>query len=323
MNAVALDIWQDLREKRLWPVAAALLVALVAVPFVMVDSEEVPSEAGTPAAAPKRLEPLGGKALVAASDHSIQDGSALRAFLRKNPFQPIERLAANPAGLAAGASESAPPTGGTSGPTTISSAGGGASSGPTGGSGFTPGPMGSPEPPTGGGGGDGNDGGNSETRSVVKQYTYTANLHFGVTGRETFYRELTQLSPLPNDEATMLMFLGVTADGKRAVFLVDNGLQAFGEGRCKPSASKCTFLYMASGKDRDEERFRDAAGTEFTLRLDRLSRVDLESLQKSEKRDESPNAEAGSAMGLTGFGFPLLARQEETALVPVPSLAHP
>ena len=35
MTNFLLDIWSDLREKRLWPVAVALLVALVAVPVVL------------------------------------------------------------------------------------------------------------------------------------------------------------------------------------------------------------------------------------------------------------------------------------------------
>ena len=32
MKMFFLDLWHDLREKRLWPVAALLLLALVAVP---------------------------------------------------------------------------------------------------------------------------------------------------------------------------------------------------------------------------------------------------------------------------------------------------
>ncbi len=36
------DVWQDLREKRLWPVAALLAVALVALPFVMAKKRKNP-----------------------------------------------------------------------------------------------------------------------------------------------------------------------------------------------------------------------------------------------------------------------------------------
>ena len=35
MKIFLLDLWHDLRAKRLWPVAAVLAVALVAVPVVL------------------------------------------------------------------------------------------------------------------------------------------------------------------------------------------------------------------------------------------------------------------------------------------------
>jgi hypothetical protein len=35
MNKLLLDLWHDLRAKRLWPVAALLAIALVAVPVVL------------------------------------------------------------------------------------------------------------------------------------------------------------------------------------------------------------------------------------------------------------------------------------------------
>ena len=36
MTTFFLDLWQDLREKRLWPVAAGLAVAIVALPVALV-----------------------------------------------------------------------------------------------------------------------------------------------------------------------------------------------------------------------------------------------------------------------------------------------
>ena len=42
MKVFALDLWQDLREKRLWPVALLLLAALVAVPVLLAKPAEDP-----------------------------------------------------------------------------------------------------------------------------------------------------------------------------------------------------------------------------------------------------------------------------------------
>jgi hypothetical protein len=36
------DLWHDLRAKRLWPIAAALLVGLVAVPLVVLKPSAAP-----------------------------------------------------------------------------------------------------------------------------------------------------------------------------------------------------------------------------------------------------------------------------------------
>ena len=43
MKAFVLDLWHDLREKRLWPVAVLLLAGLVAVPVLLAKPAEDPS----------------------------------------------------------------------------------------------------------------------------------------------------------------------------------------------------------------------------------------------------------------------------------------
>jgi len=43
MKIFLLDLWQDLKEKRLWPVAVVLLVALVAVPVLLAKPSSTPS----------------------------------------------------------------------------------------------------------------------------------------------------------------------------------------------------------------------------------------------------------------------------------------
>jgi hypothetical protein len=45
MKIFLLDLWQDLQAKRLWPVAAVLVLALVAVPVVLSKSSEAPPPA--------------------------------------------------------------------------------------------------------------------------------------------------------------------------------------------------------------------------------------------------------------------------------------
>ncbi|HEX8051982.1 MAG TPA: hypothetical protein VF517_03255, partial [Thermoleophilaceae bacterium] len=80
MTTFLLDIWHDLREKRLWPVAVALLAAIVAIPAVLIKPAETPQVDAAPPSATTAALPT------VASDPSIVDGSNLDAFDIKDPF---------------------------------------------------------------------------------------------------------------------------------------------------------------------------------------------------------------------------------------------
>src|SRR6202035_4133077 len=75
------QIWQDLRSKRLWPVAAVLLVAIVAVPVVLSGSSSAPTVAPPRAPAPVA------NGLPAVSDTALPASSAPTGSAR-NPFGP-------------------------------------------------------------------------------------------------------------------------------------------------------------------------------------------------------------------------------------------
>ena len=52
MKIFMLDLWHDLREKRLWPVALVLLAGLLAVPVLLAKDPEEPAPAPAVDAAP-------------------------------------------------------------------------------------------------------------------------------------------------------------------------------------------------------------------------------------------------------------------------------
>ena len=52
MKVFFLDLWQDLREKRLWPVALVLLLGLAAVPVLLAKPAEDPGPPPAVSAAP-------------------------------------------------------------------------------------------------------------------------------------------------------------------------------------------------------------------------------------------------------------------------------
>ena len=79
------------------------------------------------------------------------------------------------------------------------------------------------------------------------QYRYVVDLTFTANGRNRHIKSMERLEMLPNEASPLLLFLGVSANAGNAVFLVDSTLDAAGEGKCKPRASECAFLVHRCG----------------------------------------------------------------------------
>jgi hypothetical protein len=151
MQVFLLDLWHDLREKRLAPVAVVLLLGLVAVPVLLAKPAEDPGPAPV-AAAPKKQdnEALAALTKVKLGDEQVGRGSTLGVFDPDNPFKP-------PKGTIKKATTGVTGGGPSSGPAGSPATGGGTdtpSGGTTGGGGVTtPGVGGTPTTPGTGGGG--------------------------------------------------------------------------------------------------------------------------------------------------------------------------
>ena len=65
---------------------------------------------------------------------------------------------------------------------------------------------------------------------------------------------------MPDDEFPLLVYMGLTKDGKRAKFLVDAALEVDGDGTCKPHPSNCEVIELAVG----ETEFLDVINPETT-----------------------------------------------------------
>jgi hypothetical protein len=256
MNDFILDLWHDLREKRLWPVAAVLLLALVAVPVVLIKpAKEAPSQA-TPAAGAKPLTAMDAqKALVKLEGDRVSDDSNLGAFLKKDPFKPVGKLLRASESMTA---KSEPVAGGTTGADTAGAGGSTGAGEPS---------SGGVAPSDGDGGGDG---GSGQPQAKNQKYTYAIDLTLSTDGKPEKIKRLKRLEALPSSRNPLLVFLGVTEKGDEAVFLVDSTLNPTGEGRCKPSRKDCSFLHLNAD---EEEAFTDAGGTRYVLGLDEIDEV--------------------------------------------------
>jgi hypothetical protein len=306
MKKFLIELWHDLRAKRLWPVAALLLVALVAVP-VLLKKKDSSSSASTPppAAVAAGAGDNASKAVVVADDTT--PASTLGVFNKKDPFKPDHAVLAAahpkpaaPSSQSQSQSQSQPSGGGNSQPagggnSTPSNGGGGSSSG---GTPVTPQPT-KPQAPKG-------------------PFAYTVDVKFGKRGAPRVHHNVQKLDVLPNQNNPLLVFLGVNSAGNEAVFLTDTSLKAAGEGKCKPDSDTCSFLYLKLGKNSNSEDLTqvatDGSGVEYTLTLLAIHKVPVSQLAKGAKkaaaaaRAEARRAHIEQHKAPTPFKVPLSAQ---------------
>ena len=109
MNELLQDTWHDMREKRLWPVAVVLLLAIVAIPALLTKSA-----AQVPAGVPVVSEPKPDDRLTVALDGeggaaSSGTGSVLDRFREGDPFTPPDAIAKSGSGTATATTAQAGP----------------------------------------------------------------------------------------------------------------------------------------------------------------------------------------------------------------------
>ena len=280
------DAWNDLRARRLVPVAAVLIIGLVAAPIVLSKD----SESTTPPPAPSTTQPSQASkgpdelAKVTLSDESDEaTGSSLSAFDSKDPFKP-------PSGVKTGNQQSQPgevPGGETSTTTQPSTGGGTGTGGETGG--------------TGGG-----TGGSEAPKTT--EFTYVLDVTFWNKGHKRTIKGMEKLDVLPNQVNPLLIFMGVSSGGGNAVFLVDATLQTTGEGKCKPSHADCAFLYLGAGA---EQEFTNEDGDSYRLRIDQIRKVKVgdesnSSANATSKKSKSARAAVEGSAAPRRFVVPAL-----------------
>ena len=213
MSAVR-SLFSELMERRLWPVAVALLVALVAVPLLL---SKPASDSTSASPAPPAAGLLSGNSAKVLGETrpavSVQaDNGSIRKHVdrldRKNPFIQQARGGSGGGGETAQLPTSATTGGGTT---------------PT--SGTTP-------PTT-----------TTPTSTTPKLYRYVAKVKFGKIG-STKSKSVDPGQFLPSETNPVLLYIAATNDGDKAMFVVTSGATARGDAECKPSTSDCQLLTM-------------------------------------------------------------------------------
>jgi hypothetical protein len=268
--AVFTDVYRDLRDRRLLPLVALLLVAIVAVPILLSESSEseTEAEAGANPGAASASGDKDGKETIVVSRSTPGLRNYERRLSHRTPTNPFkQKFRDSGGGEGEGDKES---------PSGSSSSGGSEST----------------EPETGGG----------STGTATHRITYfswaidvrVVPVSSNGTPSEaepSVRHELPTLSPLPGRETPALTYVQTSADAKKVLMLVNPNVRgSFGEGVCVSGGETCQMLALKVG----EPQTIVYGGNERVFRIEILKIKMIES-DKFEKAPlgEKPKNNAG------------------------------
>jgi len=212
------NLQHDLVDKKLWPVALVLVVALIAIPLILSaggDDKAPLATTTTPADSEVAAVPPSGSEVSVTAEESVL---RKRGGKTRDPFK----------------QQYVPPDVTVDGPSTTTPETGGTSTTPTTGDGTTTTPGAPTDEP--------------ELPAVDPLDVYRVSLRFGEPGEQRTIRDIARLSPLPNSDRPFFVFLGVLNGGKRAVFLVSSDATATGDGTCRPTKLSCETVELEKGE---------------------------------------------------------------------------
>jgi hypothetical protein len=281
MNTFLLDLWHDLKQKRLWPVAVVLIAATAAVPVVLTKPTQETGEAETPPlrSAQAQLPPIDAESVSASSNLEVFDPHDPFSVDKDRPKTPDTGTASSSSGKSPLDGLDAKISSSTSSGSDVSGAGG------------SPGGSGG----AGGGGGGG-----------TFWFTYEIDVKFGAVGAAKTKKGLQALDVLPSEENPVSVFMGIKDGGKTALFMIlDPGMEVTGEGNCTPSPDRCGFVELKVKEDRDEVFLNSSRGDDYNLRLLRIRRVRVNEPPK-EQEAEGARASRRNRPHADPFFLPLL-----------------
>lgn len=236
------DLFYDLKDRHLLPVVALLAVAIVAVPILLSGSSEGSSIEESLGEEGIAAITAGGKSgvIVASAAPGLRDYKRRLSDLQAtDPFK--QHFAAAPESQSEGSQ--AGETAEAGGEIASTEAGGGE--------------VTSTE--VGGGSNSGGEGSSTTTTTVVRTETKYASYEIDARvvtvsaspeseSTAVVRRDLPVLTMLPGRQTPAIVFMGVSADAKKAMMLVSSDVQSvFGDALCVIGSETCQLLAMEPG----------------------------------------------------------------------------
>lgn len=205
------NLWADLVDKRLLPVIAVLIAGLIAVPVVLGRAKDADTPPPAPELASANDVTSPGK--VTLDPNGPAPEFTPRSGKRRDPFGRAKVKVKKAVSVAAGA--------------------GAASGGKTGGS---------PSPASSGGG--------VTPSKAPKPVTAKrrVSVQFGQAGALKTYANVQKFTPLPSESNPLLIFNGISKDGKSATFQISSDATPSGQGICDPDPENCQTLSLRAGE---------------------------------------------------------------------------
>jgi hypothetical protein len=267
------DLYYDLRDRRLLPLLALVLVAIVATPFLLGQKSETelpPAAAGAISALRETSAPSSALTVVEAEPGLREYQKRLRGRKPTDPFRPLGGGSKGGGGSSSSGSTSTTSTS----TTTSTSMTTETSSSPTHAAEAPP----SPAPPSSsegsGGGGHGESGnsgganpgrsesggsGGGESHPHAVLYTFAVNLQIvHTTGSKTDGNKKTSkpeirdkilpTTVLPGQKKQVVTYMGLSPKTRKPLFLVSTDVTGvFGEGKCVAGSDQCQLIELEPG----------------------------------------------------------------------------
>ncbi len=251
------DLYADLRDRRLLPLVALLLVAIIAAPILLKDKGES-EPAAPPIAAAPQTQPSDASFAVVPAEQGLRDyHKRLGHRTARNPFaQPSAKASSSGGGESNGGGAASVEA--TSGSSEVTPGGGEAAPAPEeaeagAGSSSNPGSTSGSGSESGGAPASEAKPGNTteSTTSVVVEKEVTG---YSIDAKVGYLQEiepligLPEMTKLPSPKEPVAVYLGVSKDKKGALFLLDSLVSAYYGGHCTLDKQSCTVLELRPGK---------------------------------------------------------------------------
>lgn len=282
-----LDIYYDLRERHLLPLVALLIVAIVAVPFLLGGSSSDPETGESEAATPSTSAAVPtSKLVVAKSTPGLRDyRRRLDDQHAKNPFVQQYSGEEKAANEISGTEGSPSSDGSEESSVTIESSESSTETTEA----TQPSEKGGGEPPENG---------------QLKYYSWAIDVRVTPVPSEkekkpepSVRNNLPDMTMLPSRSVPALTFIGVTKDTKRAVMLVSDKVTGlFGDGVCIVGSEACQLVALEPGLPEtvvyggDSRTYRVEVTKLSLLKTDKLN---VAPLGQSKKKHDSPKGSVG------------------------------